>query len=183
MNFYDFKLTDIDGEEVSLSDYKGKVLIIVNTASKCGFTPQYEELQKLYDKYNSEGLVILGFPSNQFAEQEPGSNGEVKSFCLVNYGVSFPLFEKTDVRGENVHPLFKYLTDKTEFKGFDVSTEGGNKLHTFLSANFPETLEGNSIKWNFTKFLINKDGDIVDRYESPISPLSLEDQIKSLLSK
>ena len=106
MGIYDFKMKSIDGKEVSLSDYKGKVLLIANTASKCGFTPQYEALQELYKTYQEQGLVVLGFPSNQFAEQEPGSNIEVHNFCQINYGVTFPLFEKMDVRGKGAHPLF-----------------------------------------------------------------------------
>src|SRR5689334_2782520 len=109
MNIYDFKVRTIDGEEVSLETYKGKVLLIANTASKCGFTPQYKDLQKLYEIYNAQGFEILGFPSNQFGEQEPGANNEVKAFCEINYGVQFPMFEKIDVRGETAHPLFKYL--------------------------------------------------------------------------
>ena len=119
MNVYDFVVKNIRGEEKSLADYKGKVLLVVNTASKCGFTPQYKELQDLYLQYKEAGLEILGFPSNQFAEQEPGSNDEVQEFCRLNYGVTFPLFAKGDVRGENAQPLFQYLTRQQGFAGFD----------------------------------------------------------------
>jgi glutathione peroxidase len=121
MSIYDFKAITIDGDEVSLEQYKGKVLIIVNTASECGFTPQYEGLEKLYEQYKDKDFEILGFPSNQFAGQEPGESNEIKNFCEINYGVSFPLFKKNDVRGENALPLFKYLTDGTTFKGFDFN--------------------------------------------------------------
>ncbi|MBU3130717.1 redoxin domain-containing protein [Clostridium tagluense] len=121
MSIYDLKAITIDGDEVSLEQYRGKVLVIVNTASKFGFTPQYQGLEKLYEQYKDEGFEILGFPSNQFSEQEPSESHEIKNFCTLNYGVSFQLFKKSDVRGENAHPLFRYLTKKTTFKGFDLS--------------------------------------------------------------
>lgn len=181
MNIYDFKVKTIDGDEVSLGEYKGKVLLIVNTASKCGFTPQYKELQKLYEHYNSKGLEILGFPSNQFAEQEPGTNAEVKSFCEINYGVQFPMFEKIDVRGDAAHPLFKYLIEKAPYKGLDLESEKGNFLHGHLVKNFPDYLTGDSIKWNFTKFLIDKQGNVVARFESPIDPMDIAPEIEKLL--
>lgn len=178
---YDLSARTIEGDEVSLSNYKGKVLIVVNSASKCGFTPQYEELQKLYVKYHEKGLEILAFPSNQFAEQEPGSNDEVKSFCSFNYGVTFPLFEKTDVRGANAHPLFKYLTEEKAFEGFDLNHPIGKILNSMLQEKFPEFLAGDSIKWNFTKFLIDRDGRVVSRVEPTSSPLDMEEEIKKLL--
>lgn len=181
MKIYDFKLNTIDGENVSLEKYKGKVLLIVNTASKCGFTPQYEDLQKLYNKYNDQGLEILGFPSNQFAEQEPGNSNEVKNFCQINYGVTFPLFEKIEVRGKNAHPLFKYLTESVPFKGFDTSNASGKMLSTFLQEKFPDFLIDDSIKWNFTKFLIDREGNVVERFESPVEPMHMENNIKKLL--
>jgi glutathione peroxidase len=181
MNIYDFRVKAIDGREVALADFKGKVLIIANTASKCGFTPQYEELQQLYSTYADKGLVILGFPSNQFAEQEPGTNAEVQNFCQINYGVSFPLFEKTAVRGENAHPLFVYLTEKAPFRGFDLNHPIGAKLQAVLQDKFPELLAGDSIKWNFTKFLVNRQGDVVGRYEPTTSPLDMKAAIEKLL--
>ncbi|MFU0825052.1 glutathione peroxidase [Clostridium sp.] len=181
MSVYDFKVKTIDGEEISLEKYKGKVLIIVNTASKCGFTPQYEGLEELYKKYKSQGLEILGFPSNQFAEQEPGSNEEVKNFCKINYGVSFQLFEKIDVRGENAHPLFKYLSEKIPFKGIDKNHPVGSKLTEVLEKEFPEFLEGNSIKWNFTKFLIDRNGNVVERFEPTTEPKDMAPYIEKLL--
>ncbi|MBU3182357.1 glutathione peroxidase [Clostridium psychrophilum] len=181
MSIYDFKAITIDGEEVSLEQYKGKVLVIVNTASKCGFTPQYEGLEKLYKQYNNRGLVILGFPSNQFAGQEPGENNEIKNFCLINYGVSFPLFEKSDVRGENTNPIFKYLTEKATFKGFNLNLSNEKKLNDMLQKNFPQFLEGNSIKWNFTKFIIDREGNIAYRYEPTTEPESMSSDIEKLL--
>lgn len=183
MTIYDFKAQDIDGEEVSLSHYQGKVLVIVNTASKCGFTPQYEDLQTLYAKYNDKGLEILGFPSNQFAEQEPGTNDEVKQFCLINYGVSFPLFEKTDVRGPAAHPLFTYLTEQLPFEGFGHKHPLVEKMAGFLHDKFPDTIAGDSVKWNFTKFLIDAEGNPVSRHEPWKSPLEMEDDIVALLQK
>lgn len=181
MNIYDFKLNNIYGEEVSLEEYKGKVLLIVNTASKCGFTPQYSDLQKLYLEYKDKGVEILGFPCNQFAEQEPGNNSEVQSFCQLNYGVSFPLFEKVDVRGKSAHPLFKYLTENTTFKGFDLSHPSGKILNSFLQESFPDYLIGNSIKWNFTKFLIDQEGNIVERFEPTTEPMDIKPHIEALL--
>lgn len=180
MSIYNFNVQSIDEEEIKLESLKGKVVLIVNTASKCGFTPQYEGLQALYEKYKDQGLEIIGFPSNQFAEQEPGTASEVKSFCSLNYGVTFPLTEKVDVRGENAHPLFNYLTEKAPFKGLE-GLPNSDGLVNFLKANFPETLEGDSIKWNFTKFLINKEGEVVERFESVIAPEAIAPHIEGLL--
>jgi glutathione peroxidase len=177
MSIYDFKVRTIDGEEKILSEYRGKVLLIVNTASQCGFTPQYKDLQKLYEQYNSKGFEILGFPSNQFGEQEPGTNAEVKTFCEINYGVQFPMFEKIDVRDETAHPLFKYLIDKAPYKGLDLESA----LYGHLVKNFPHYLTGDSIKWNFTKFLIDRDGNVVARFESPITPQDIAPKVEKLL--
>jgi len=157
-SFYDFNATDITGDIKSMSEYKGKVVLVVNVASKCGFTPQYEGLQKLYETYKKDGLEILAFPCNQFNEQESGTNKEIQKFCNVNYGVTFPLFEKIDVNGENTHPLYKFL--KEEATGF---------------------MWTKSIKWNFTKFLIDRDGNVITRYGSATKPKSIEDDIVKLL--
>jgi len=146
-NIYDFQVETINGKEQKLQAYQGKVVLIVNTASKCGFTKQYAGLQKLYENYEKEGLVILGFPANNFMSQEPGSNEEIASFCQLNYGVSFPMFAKISVRGKNIHPLFKFLTDK------DTNPKFGGK-----------------ISWNFNKFLISRDGQIIDRFSSQTTP-------------
>lgn len=181
MSVYDYKVTEIDGDEISLEKYKGKVLIIANTASKCGFTPQYADLEKLYKKYNEQGFEILGFPCNQFAEQEPGNNKDVKNFCQLNYGVSFPLFAKIDVRSTSAHPLFKYLSEEIPFKGLDLSHPAGEILYNFLKEQFPEYLIGNSIKWNFTKFLIDRKGNVVGRFEPTTEPLAMVSEIEKLL--
>lgn len=149
-SIYDFNKKNIDGEEVSLSTYQDKVILIVNVASKCGFTPQYEGLQELYDTYKEEGLVILGFPANNFKGQEPGSNEEIKQFCKLEYGVDFPMFSKVSVKGEDQDELFKYLT-----------TQSNNDF------------EGD-IKWNFEKFLINKEGNLIRRFRSNVEPMSSE---------
>lgn len=159
MKIYDFNINTIDDVETSLSDYKGKVLLVVNTASKCGFTPQYKGLEELYQKLGNKNFEILGFPCNQFGNQEPGNGDEIKSFCQINYGVTFPIFEKVDVKGLTAHPIFKYLT--TEKPG----------------------LLGSSIKWNFTKFLIDAEGNVVDRFAPTTSPLKLEESIKKLIDK
>lgn len=158
MSIYDFNVKTIDGEEVSLSKYKGKVLLIVNVASRCGFTSQYEGLENLYEKYKNEDFMVLGFPSNQFANQEPDSNEKIKEFCSLTYEVKFDMFSKIDVNGENESPLYKFL--KSNQKGI-LGTE--------------------AIKWNFTKFLVDKDGIIVNRYGSATTPESIDSDVKKLL--
>lgn len=174
MSVYDYKVKDIKGNEISLSEYSGKLLLIVNTASKCGFTPQYDGLEKLYQKYKEQGLVILGFPSNQFLAQEPGDNEEISSFCKLNYGVTFPLFSKIDVRGENTYPLFQFLSEAAPFKGFELNKEMGRKIESVVKEYYPENLEGNGVKWNFTKFLIARDGTVKGRYEPTVTPEELD---------
>ncbi|QFU21853.1 glutathione peroxidase [Shewanella eurypsychrophilus] len=158
-SIYDFSVNNIQGQPVSLSDYKNKVVLIVNTASACGFTPQYKGLQALYEKYGPEKFVILGFPCNQFGAQEKGSESEIASFCELNFGVSFPLFEKIEVNGPEAHPLYEYL--KSEAKGI---------------------LGSKGIKWNFTKFLINSQGKVLTRLASTTKPEDIEKEIISLLS-
>jgi glutathione peroxidase len=150
-SIYDIKVQKMDGSSLSLSEYKGKVLLIVNTASKCGFTKQFGELQELYDKYSKEGLVILGFPANNFMNQDPGTNEEILDFCQLNYGVSFPMLAKISVRGKDIDPLYKYLTEKSTNKDF-----------------------AGKITWNFNKFLIGKDGKILARYSSQTKPMAEE---------
>ncbi|SFF14624.1 glutathione peroxidase [Paenibacillus algorifonticola] len=181
MSIYTYQADTITGKTVSLEQYKGKVVIIANTASKCGFTPQYADLQKLYEQYKDQGLEILGFPSNQFGEQEPGENSDVQSFCQLNYGVTFPLFAKTDVRDETAHPLFNYLTTEAPFNGFDTAEASGKMLSAFLTEKLPHFLDGDSIKWNFTKFLIDREGNVVKRFESTDEPLSMKADIEKLL--
>ncbi|MFC3039341.1 glutathione peroxidase [Virgibacillus xinjiangensis] len=159
MSIYEISAKTIEGKEKSLEDYKGKVLLIVNTASKCGFTPQFESLQNLYDEYKEQGFEILGFPSNQFKEQDPGTNEEISEYCRRNYGVSFQMFSKVDVKGENAHPLFSYLTN--EAKG----------------------LVTNQIKWNFTKFLIGRQGEVLNRYAPQTKPESFRRDIVEALQQ
>ncbi len=158
MTFYDFEAQKLNGKCVSMEDYRGKTVVVVNTASKCGLTPQYEGLENLYQKYKGEGLVILGFPCNQFANQESGSSEEIEEFCALNYGVSFPMFEKVEVNGENAHPLFKFLKSKLS---------GG--------------LFGNKIKWNFTKFVLDKEGNPVKRFAPTTTPEKMEKTILETL--
>ena len=155
---YDFEVQRLNGESVKLDAYRGKVLLIVNTASQCGFTPQYSGLEKLYDKFQARGLEILGFPCNQFGKQEPGGSEEIAEFCNVNYGVTFPLFEKIDVNGKNAHPLYQYL--KSEARGL---------------------LGSEPIKWNFTKFLVDREGNVVERYGSAKKPEQIGADIERLL--
>lgn len=181
MSIYTYDVETIQGKQESMEQYKGKVLVIVNTASKCGFTPQYADLQKLYEEYKEQGLEILGFPSNQFGEQEPGANSDVQSFCQLNYGVTFPLFAKTNVRDEDAHPLFSYLTKEVPFAGFDTNEASGKMLNSFLESKLPHFLEGDSIKWNFTKFLVDREGKVVSRFESTDEPLNMKADIERLL--
>lgn len=158
MALYDFSARTLDGQEHSLSDYRGKVLLIVNTASKCGFTPQFKGLQALYDELGGDGLEILGFPCNQFGHQEPGDADQIGAFCEKNYGVSFPMFEKIEVNGDGAHPLYK-----------------------FLKAEAPGLFGTGAIKWNFTKFLVDRDGRVVRRYGSKDKPEKIAADIKKLL--
>ena len=158
MDIYNISVKNIDGENITLQKYKNKVMLIVNVASECGYTYQYQGLQKLHDKYALKGLSILGFPSNQFLSQEPGTEEEIKEFCSLNYGVKFDMFSKIDVNGKNTHPLYKYL--KKEQTGF---------------------LGSELIKWNFTKFLVNKKGIVVKRYSPSTEPKEIEKDIKELL--
>lgn len=154
---HDFTATSIAGQDVDLSEYRGKVVLVVNTASKCGFTPQYAGLEEVYERYRERGLVILGFPCDQFGHQEPGSEEEISEFCQLNYGVSFPMFAKVDVNGPEAHPLYAWLR----------SQKGG--------------VLGDKIKWNFTKFLIDPDGNVVGRYASTTKPEKIAGDIEKLL--
>jgi glutathione peroxidase len=157
MTIYDFQVKKANGEEISLSQYQGKVLLIVNTASKCGFTPQYKGLEALYQRFHEKGFEVLGFPCDQFAHQEPGSDAEIQTFCQMNYGVQFPVFAKLEVNGSNAHPLYRFLKKQ----------KGG-----FL---------GGVIKWNFTKFLIDREGNVVERFEPNAEPETFASAIEKLL--
>lgn len=157
---YDFEVETIKGETSTLAPYKEKVMLIVNVASKCGFTPQYEGLETLYQNYKDRGLVVLGFPCNQFKSQEPGTEQEIQNFCTVNFGVTFPLFSKIDVNGDNTHPLYAYLKSQR-----------------------PGLLGSESIKWNFTKFLVDREGNVIERYASATKPKEIAKDIERLLEK
>lgn len=159
-SIYDIELTDIQGQSVSMADYKGKVLLIVNTASKCGFTPQYKDLEALQQRFSYQGFQVLGFPCNQFGAQEPGDEAEIQNFCSLNFGVSFPLFAKVDVNGEQAHPLFKHLKSEA-----------------------PGVLGTERIKWNFTKFLVDSQGKVVERYAPTTKPKDIAGDIEALLSE
>ena len=180
MNVYDFTVKTKRGEDKSLADYKGKVLLIVNTATRCGFTPQLKELQELYTTYKDRGFEILGFPSDQFANQSPGSDDEIQQFCKANYGVTFPMFAKGDVRGETAQPLFKYLTAQKGFQGFDMSHPIAQLLVDTLNEDFPEYLDDYP-RWNFTKWLLNRDGEVVARFEPTTTPDKIAADIEKLL--
>ena len=158
-NVYDFSARTLMGLEQSLADYQGKVLLIVNTASKCGFTPQYAGLQDLYEKYQDQGFKVLGFPCNQFMNQEPGDAEAIKQFCSVNYGVTFPMFDKIEVNGPNTHALYRYL-----------------------KSSVPGVLSTKAIKWNFTKFLVDREGNVRERYGSKVEPESIAPDIEDLLN-
>ena len=177
---YDFSAQTNKGEEMSFSQYKGKVLLIVNTASKCGFTPQYDGLEALYQKYASQGFVVIGFPCDQFGHQEPGSNEEISEFCRLNHGVTFPLMAKSDVNGENANEVFKWLYSEKPFAGFGDS-ETGKFMDGMLSRSNPDYASNPDIKWNFTKFLIDRKGRVVARFEPVVVPEELESQIEALL--
>lgn len=164
MGIYDFKVKAMDGTEVPLSDFKVKVLLIVNTATGCGFTPQYEDLQKIYDEFKDKGLEILDFPCNQFKEQAPGTDEEIHTFCKGRFGITFPQFSKIEVIGENADPLFRYLSENTEFKGFGHSPKA--LIVAGAAKSVDKDYKNNSnVKWNFTKFLISRDGEILERFE------------------
>jgi len=177
---YDFSAETNNGEELSFSQYKGKILLIVNTASKCGFTPQYDGLEALYQKYGDQGLVVVGFPCDQFGHQEPGTNEEIEEFCRLNHGVTFPLMAKSDVNGENANEIFKWLYAEKPFAGFGDS-DTGKFMDGMLSRQDPDYASNPDIKWNFTKFLVDRKGRVVARFEPVVTPEQLESEIEALL--
>ena len=181
---YDITVKDMDGSDVSLANYKGKVLLIVNVASKCGLTPQYEGLEALYQKYKDQGLEILAFPCNQFLGQEPGTNEEIQSFCSLNYNVTFPLFDKIDVNGEEESPLYTYLKEQAPFKGYPEGAEEFaaqlDQIHQKTGTGFDQ---GDAIRWNFGKFLVSKDGKTILRFEPMVTPDMMEEAIQELLGR
>ena len=179
MNIYDFKVKAQNGSEVNLADYKGKVLLIVNSATGCGFTPQYTELQEIYTEFKDQGLEILDFPCNQFGEQAPGEDAEIHTFCTGRFGITFPQFSKIDVNGENADPLFRYLTENTKFEGFGMSPMGV-MLSGIVKKMDKDYKKNGKIKWNFTKFLIDRNGEIVGRFE-PTDMKNLKEKIRECL--
>ena len=180
MSVYDFTVKDRKGNEISLSDYKGKVLLIVNTATACGFTPQYKELQEIYDAHQKDGLEILDFPCNQFGNQAPGSNDEIHTFCTGRFGITFPQLGKIEVNGSGADPLYSYLTGNTTFAGFD-DNEMGHLLDDMFSKADPDYKKTSSIKWNFTKFLIDRNGEIVARFEPTTSMETVREKVEAIL--
>ena len=181
-SIYDFTVKDEAGKDVSLSDYKGKVLLIVNTATRCGFTPQYKELEALYENYNKEGLEILDFPCNQFGAQAPGTIQEIHEFCTANFGTQFPQFDKIDVNGSNEHPLYAYLKSKKGFGGFDLNNQSGKFLDDMFRKKDPEYDKSTDIKWNFTKFLVSRNGQVIKRYEPTDDISAIESDLKTELN-
>ncbi len=174
---YDYKVKNDAGEDVSLASYKGKVLLIVNTATRCGFTPQYKELEALYEKYREQGLEILDFPCNQFGQQAPGTIAQIHEYCTANFDIHFPQFDKIEVNGDNAHPLYTYLKGQQGFGGFDKSDKRGSMMDGMLrkkDANYDKNAD---IKWNFTKFLVSRDGQVLKRYEPTDKMSSIEADI------
>ena len=181
MNVYDFKVKDADGNTVALSDYNDKVLLIVNSATECGFTPQYNQLAEIYNEFKDEGFVILDFPCNQFGQQAPGTATEIKEACRIKFLVEYPIFDKIDVNGENEDPLYTYLKEEKTFEGFDEEHELTPRIKEVVSSIDADYENNSDIKWNFTKFLVNRKGEVVERFE-PTKDLNIvKEKIKELL--
>jgi glutathione peroxidase len=181
MSIYDFNVLNRAGETVSLTDYKNKVILIINSATECGFTPQYDALQDIYERYASDDFIILDFPCNQFGNQAPGSNEEIALFCDSRFGISFPIFSKIEVNGENAAPLFQYLISQKGFGGFDPDHPLASILDSMLQRANPDYKTQPDIKWNFTKFLIDRQGNVVERFEPTTDMYLVEEKIKELL--
>lgn len=182
-SIYDFKVMNRQGEEVSLKDFEGKVLLIVNTATGCGFTPHYAPLEEMYKQYHDQGLEVLDFPCNQFGHQAPGTDDEIHEFCTSQYQTTFDQFAKIDVNGEHAIPLYQYLTSQKGFKGFDTSNETGAFMDEFLKKDDPDYASTPSIKWNFTKFLVDRNGSVVERFEPTEDMAKVEAAVKEQLAK
>lgn len=178
---YEFSVKDRKDKEVSLKEYSDEVLLIVNTATKCGFTPQYEELEKLYEKYHAQGFEILDFPCNQFGQQAPGTDESIHEFCKLNYGTEFPRFKKIKVNGDDASPLYKFLKEQKSFAGWDMSHPIAPILEKTLTEQDPDYKQKNDIKWNFTKFLINKKGQVIARFEPTEKIENIAKEIEELL--
>jgi glutathione peroxidase len=180
MSIYDYEYTSIDSKTVKMTEYKKQVLLIVNTASKCGFTPQYKGLEELYRQYKDRGFSVIGFPCNQFMGQEPGGESEISEFCSVRYGVTFPLSHKVDVRDDTAIPLFQYLTSQKGFEGFGKGVKA-KAMEVMLQGKYKSGFTDRQIKWNFTKFLIDRGGNIISRYEPTVEPKDIAHDIEKLL--
>ena len=180
MSIYDFQYTSIENRPVKMADYKGKALLIVNTASKCGFTPQYKGLEELFKTYKDRGFAVIGFPCNQFMEQEPGNGAQIAEFCTLRYGVTFPLSQKVEVRGENAIPLYRYLTSQKGFQGLGKGLKA-KTLELALKAKYKDGFDDEQVKWNFTKFLIDREGNVVARYEPTVEPQDIAADIEKAL--
>jgi glutathione peroxidase len=178
---YDFTTKTIDGKPQTLGAYKGKLALIVNVASKCGLTPQYKGLEELYRKYEDKGLVILGFPCDQFGNQEPGTESEIQEFCSLNYDVSFPMFSKVEVNGPGADPLYVYLRGEQPGETPTAAEIDTNPLYKFLNDAMPDNLKGGAVKWNFTKFLVGRDGKVLKRFEPTVTPEQIDAEIQKLL--
>lgn len=178
---YHIKVKKADGKDLKLKQYKGKVMLIVNTATRCGFTPQYKELESMYEKYHAQGLEILDFPCNQFGQQAPGSIAEIRQFCTSTYNTQFEQFEKIDVNGDNASPLFIYLKSQKGFGGFDTSDERGKMMDGMMRKRDADYDKNSDIKWNFTKFLIDRKGNVIRRFEPTDSMEEVEKAINELL--
>ncbi|MGB4658575.1 MAG: glutathione peroxidase [Mobilitalea sp.] len=181
MKVYDYSVLDKNGEVVSLKEYEGKVLLILNSATECGFTPQYDELQDMYEKYGQEGFEILDFPCNQFGNQAPGNNEEIASFCDSKYGITFPIFSKIEVNGESADPLFQHLVSEKGFEGFDAEHPITPMLESIMERTNPNYADLPDIKWNFTKFLVARNGKAVYRFEPTADMSDVEEKVKELL--
>lgn len=181
MSVYDFTVKTMDGSEKDLSDYAGKVLLIVNTATACGFTPQYGDLQAIYEKYADKGLEILDFPCNQFGNQAPGADDEIHSFCTGRFGITYPQFSKIEVNGDQAIPLYQYLVKEKDFEGFDAGHELTSVLEKMFEEKNPNYKNEPDIKWNFTKFLVDRKGNVIKRFEPTADMKLLEENIKGLL--
>ncbi len=182
MNIYDFKVQNMQGEEVSLKEYEGKVLMILNSATECGFTPQYDELQDMYEKFGNDTFEILDFPCNQFGNQAPGTDEEIVSFCDSRFGITFPQFSKIEVNGEKAIPLYKYLVAQKGFAGFDPDHELSAVLEDILGKMNPNFKNEPDIKWNFTKFLVDQKGNVVERFEATEDMQFVEEKVKELIN-
>jgi len=183
MNVYYFNVKGRNGEDISLKKYEGKVLLIVNTAIQCGFTPQYDGLQKMYEELHDKGFEILDFPCNQFGNQAPGTNEEIAAFCDSRFGITFPAFSKVEVNGENAIPLFKYLKEQKSFQGFDPNHPLTPVLIDILEKEHPDYASTSDIKWNFTKFLVDRKGNVVERFEPTTSLETVQKAVEKYLNE